>query len=223
MERLSNAAVLLCGTGGVGSWAAEALARAGIRHITIMDPDTVKPSNINRQLCALHSTVGSFKVHVIAQRLKDIAPDAEITTLQQRLEPQDCQQLLDSAKWSCVIDAIDERPPKLALIAACRNQRIPIISSMGAANKMDPAQIRVADISETFGCPLAKIIRKNLRKLGVENGVRVVFSPELPRDEALGPEPEEEGQKRPIGSISFIPAIFGLRCASEAVNLILSK
>lgn len=124
--------------------------------------------------------------------------------------------------WNCVIDAIDERPPKLALIMACRQYGVPIVSSMGAANKMDAGSVCVADISETSGCPLARIMRKSLRKLGVESGVRVVFSPELPGGEAAL-EAESEGEKRPLGTIAYMPAIFGMRCAAEALRIILGE
>ena len=220
MAKLRDASVFLCGVGGVGSWAAEALVRCGIGHLTIMDPDVVKPSNINRQLCALHSTIGRLKVDVLSERLKDISPDTEITALPRRLQPTDCQALIENGDFHCVIDAIDERPPKIALIMACHAQGVPIISSMGAANKMNSSFVRIADISDTSGCSLARIIRKTLRKVGITTGVTVVFSPELPYSE-LGEEAETEGEKRPLGSISYMPAIFGLKCASAAISQIL--
>ena len=219
-DKLAHASVFLCGVGGVGSWAAEALVRCGIGHLTIMDPDVVKPSNINRQLCALHSTIGRLKVDVLTERLKDISPNTEITALPHRLQPQECAELIENGGFSCVIDAIDERPPKISLIMACHVQGVPIVSSMGAANKMSPSSVRVADISDTSGCSLARIIRKTLRKVGISTGVTVVFSPELPYGE-LGEEAETEGEKRPLGSISYMPAIFGLRCASAAISQIL--
>jgi len=220
MAKLAHASVFLCGVGGVGSWAAEALVRGGVGHLTIMDPDVVKPSNINRQLCALHSTIGRLKVDVLAERFKDISPDAEINTIPQRLQPEDCRKLIENGNYTCVIDAIDERPPKISLILACHTQGVPIVSSMGAANKMHPSSVRVADISDTSGCSLARIIRKTLRKVGITTGVTVVFSPELPYGE-LGEEAETEGEKRPLGSISYMPAIFGLNCAAAAINQIL--
>lgn len=219
-EKLANASVFICGVGGVGSWAAEALVRGGVGHLTIMDPDVVKPSNINRQLCALHSTIGRLKVDVLEERLKDISPEAEITVIPQRLQPEDCQKLIENGNYTCVIDAIDERPPKISLIMACYAQGVPIVSSMGAANKMNPSSVRVADISDTSGCSLARIIRKTLRKVGITTGVTVVFSPELPYSE-IGEDAETEGEKRPLGSISYMPAIFGLHCASAAIRQIL--
>ncbi len=222
MAKLRAASVFLCGVGGVGSWAAEALVRGGVGHLTIMDPDVVKASNINRQLCALHSTIGRLKVDVLAERLKDISPETEITAIPKRLQPADCQDIIANGGFSCVIDAIDERPPKLALIAACHLLGVPVVSSMGAANKLRPDDVRVADINETSGCRLARIVRKSLRKEGIETGVRVVFSPELPVNE-LGEASEEEGEKRPLGSISYMPAMFGLHCAAEAVRIILNN
>lgn len=223
MERLANASVFICGTGGVGSWVAEEIARSGIGHITVMDPDVVKPSNINRQLCALHSTIGMKKAEVIASRLSDINPEAEITCLPIRLEPEMCNGLLLENHFDCVIDAIDERPSKLALIEACSKNGIPIISSMGAANKTNASLVTAADISETHGCRLARIIRKSLRHRGIEKGVRVVFSPELSNGETIGDAPEEEGEKKPLGTISYMPAIFGLHCAAEAIRIILKR
>lgn len=217
LSRLRGSTVLLCGVGGVGSWAAEAVIRGGIGHLVMLDPDTVKLSNINRQLCALHSTIGRLKVDVMAERLKDINPEAEIEAMPVRLQPDDCVPLLEKNHFDCVIDAIDERPPKLALIVACKQMGIPVISSMGAANKRDSSCVEVADISESHGCPLARIVRKNLRKMGVESGVRVVYSPELPSEESIAEISEEKGEKRPIGSISYMPAIFGLKCAEEAL------
>jgi tRNA A37 threonylcarbamoyladenosine dehydratase len=219
-DKLANASVFLCGVGGVGSWAAEALVRGGIGHLTIMDPDVVKPSNINRQLCALHSTIGRLKVEVVAERLNDISPSTEITALPHHLQPQECAELIENGNYNCVIDAIDERPPKISLIMACHAQGVPIISSVGAANKMNPSSVRIADISDTSGCCLARIIRKTLRKVGITTGVTVVFSPELPYSE-IGEEAETEGEKRPLGSISYMPAIFGLNCAAAAISQIL--
>ena len=222
-RRLRDASVFVCGTGGVGSWAVEALVRCGVGHLTMMDADTVKPSNINRQLCALHSTLGRNKVEVLAERMRDISPEAAITPLAKHLAPDECRPFLEEHHFDCVIDAIDERPTKLALLEACFCMKLPVISSMGAANKIDPSQVRVADISETCGCPLARLMRKSLHKCGIESGIRVVFSPELPLRETSGNTPEATGEKRPIGTIAFMPAIFGLFCASEAIRLLLDK
>ena len=222
IARLREASVFVCGTGGVGSWAVETLVRCGVGKLVMMDADIVKPSNINRQLCALHSTLGHPKVEVLAERMRDISPEATIIALAKHLAPEECRPFLEEQHFDCVIDAIDERPTKLALLEACYHMKLPVISSMGAANKIDPSQVHVADISETYGCPLARLIRKNLHKRGIESGIRVVFSPELPLRETSGNTPEAAGEKRPIGTISFMPAIFGLHCAAEAVHLLLN-
>lgn len=223
LDRLASSSVFICGVGGVGSWAAEMLARCGIGRVVIMDMDTVKSSNINRQLPALQSTIGRLKVDVMGERLRDINPRAEVRCLPVHLEPQDAGRILEELRPDCVVDAIDERQPKIALLKACVEMGIPVVSSMGAGNKRNPELVRTVDISRTFGCPLAKQIRKNLRKHGVEKGIQVVFSPELPPEDGGLGDAEEEGSRRPVGSISFMPAIFGMHCASTAVKLMLDR
>jgi len=222
---LRQARVLLAGVGGVGSWAAEALVRGGVGHLTMIDYDLIRPSNINRQLHALHSTVGQEKAQTMAARLRDIAPDADLRVRNERLDAATAAQCVADGPWDVVIDAIDERPPKLALLAACFQVGIPVISSMGAANKLLAGDIRVADIADSYGCPLAKVIRKQLKKLGIHRGIRVVFSPEGPvrleNGEFIGSDREEVGERRPLGTISYMPALFGLRSAAEAIETIL--
>ncbi|MDD4539872.1 MAG: tRNA threonylcarbamoyladenosine dehydratase [Lentisphaeria bacterium] len=222
---LRQARVLLAGVGGVGSWAAEALVRGGVGHLTMIDYDLIRPSNINRQLHALHSTVGQDKAQTMAARLRDIAPDADLCVRNERLDATTAAQCVADGPWDVIIDAIDERPPKLALLAACLQAGIPVISSMGAANKLHAGDIRVADIADSYGCPLAKVIRKQLKKLGVGSGIRVVFSPEGPvrleNGEFIGSDREQVGERRPLGTISYMPALFGLRCAAEAIETIL--
>ena len=220
LAALSDSTVFLCGTGGVGSWCAEALVRSGIGHLVMMDDDVVKPSNLNRQLCALTSSIGRQKVEVLAERLRDIAPAAEITPLCRHLTEADVPQFLSEGRFSCVIDAIDERGPKLALIAECVKQGVPVVSSMGAGNKTDAMQIRVADISKTYGCRLARLVRKILHKRGIDGGVSAVFSPEERPESAAFGEAEEDGGKRPIGTICHVTASFGMMCAQEAIRLI---
>ena len=220
-ERLSHATVFLCGVGGVGSWCAEALVRSGIGHLVMMDDDTVKPSNLNRQLCALHSALGRPKVEVLAERLRDIAPDATIEALCEHLTPESCPEIIQKERFTCVIDAIDERKPKLALLAHCVREGIPVVSSMGAGNKQEPSLIQCADLGESHGCRLARLIRKQLRKEGIEKGIRVIFSPEERPDGASFGEAEEEGARRPVGTICHMTGIFGFTCASEAIRLIL--
>lgn len=222
---LRQARVLLAGVGGVGSWAAEALVRGGVGHLTMIDYDLIRPSNINRQLHALHSTVGQEKGQAMAARLRDIAPDADLRVRRERLDAATAAQCVADGPWDVVIDAIDERAPKLALLAACLQTGIPVISSMGAANKLLAGDIRVADIADSYGCPLAKVIRKQLKKLGIDRGIRVVFSPEGPvrleNGEFIGSDREQAGERRPLGTISYMPALFGLRCAAEAIETIL--
>lgn len=224
--RLQQSHVLLCGVGGVGSWAAEALIRAGVGHLCMVDFDTIRPSNLNRQLHALHSTLGQPKVEAMGARLRDINPAAEIEERRLRLTPRLCPELLHERAWTHVIDAIDERPAKIALLSGCLAADIPVISSMGSANKLLSGLIRVGDISETSGCPVAQYLRKQLRRQGIERGLTVVYSPELPvrlSDADLAARsPEQAGEKRPLGTISYLPALFGLRCAAAAVEQIIS-
>jgi tRNA A37 threonylcarbamoyladenosine dehydratase len=224
LARLQQARVLLCGAGGVGSWAAEALIRGAVGHLTIVDYDRVKASNLNRQLQALHSTLGNGKAECLRERLLDIAPQAEIRALNQRLTPENCLELLLSQTWSYVIDAIDERVAKLALLKTCVEERIPVISSMGSGNKLNAGRIQVGDLFQTSGCPLAKLLRKNLKKTGISGAVQVVFSGELPvllSNGRFTGQAEEEAGKRPLGSISYMPALFGLHCAAYVLEKLL--
>ena len=216
--RVRAASVLLCGVGGVGSWAAEALVRCGIGHLTIVDFDTIKPSNLNRQLEALHSTLGKSKCAVLAERLKDIATDCEIVYYEKRLTEENITALLSERKWDAVVDCIDDRMAKLALLEECVRINLRVVSSMGAAGKVEPECITTADISHTDGCPVAKLMRKNLRKRGIERGITCVYSPELPVLYAL---PEAEGERRPLGSLMLVTASFGLRVADAVLRPIL--
>ena len=218
---LREAEVLLCGTGGVGSWAAEALARTAVGHITLVDPDVVRPSNLNRQLCALHSTLGHPKTTVLAERLRDINPDIAVTPSPLRLTPENCAELLLSKRWNCVIDAIDDRPAKLQLLRTCVQNAIPVVSSMGAAGKNDIQAVRVSDISRSKNCRLARAIRKQLHREGITTGIQVVFSEEISGPPASQEEPEQAGDKRPLPSSIFLPAVFGLHCANAAIQTIL--
>ena len=222
LANLSRASVFICGVGGVGSWAAEEIGRSGIGRIAIMDPDTVRPSNINRQLCALHSTLGRLKVEVVAERLRDINPAAEIVSMPERLLPEKAAPILEKGGFDCVIDAIDELPSKIALISECTRRGIPLVSSMGAARKMDPSQIRTADIGATNGDPLARAVRQKLRMQGIRQGVSVVFSPE-PAMASERTEGDEAVARPPLGTISYMPALFGVRCAAEVIRLLLAR
>lgn len=211
IEKLQNAAVAVFGLGGVGSFTAEALARAGIGRLLLIDADTVSVSNINRQLVALHSTVGLPKVDVMAQRIADISPSCRIETYRIFYD-RDTAQQVPLAGVSYVVDAIDSLSSKLLLAQSCVQLGIAEISCMGAGNKLDPTRFEVADISKTSVCPLARRMRTELRKNGIEH-LKVVYSKEPPV-RAAG-----EGQGRPVtGSVSFVPSVAGLILAAEVIK-----
>ena len=228
--------VLICGIGGVGSYAAEALGRAGVGRITLVDCDHICLTNVNRQIHALSSTVGRPKVEVMAERLRDINPDAEIIPVTAFFSRDNAQELLTPAP-DYVLDAIDHFTAKTTLITFCRSRNIPVISSMGAANKLDPTKIHLDDISATRHCRMARSMRKILRQAGIESGVRVVYSTEEHRqldpastshcDSApVCPHRDDrsmrcENRKVILGSISFIPSIFGLTMAGAVVGELL--
>jgi tRNA A37 threonylcarbamoyladenosine dehydratase len=219
ISRLTAARVLVAGIGGVGSFAVEALARAGVGSLTLVDSDTVHPSNINRQLHALTTTVGQPKVGVMAERLLQINPGLQVTPLQELITPDNVSSLLEPG-YDLVLDAIDSFSAKLALLQSCVERRIPVISSMGAAGKLDPTRVQIADIAESQGCRLARKLRKELRRGGISSGVTVIYSDEPCCLERLG-EPEAEGDRRPLGTISYLPATFGLFMASAAIKRLL--
>ena len=214
---LAKAHVFVAGLGGVGAYAAEMLCRAGIGSLTIADADSVQPSNRNRQLLALSSTEGKRKVSLMSERLKDINPDVHIVPVDAYLRDEFTDELL-SVKYDYVVDAIDTLSPKIFLIHRAVMNGLPLVSSMGAGGKMDPAGIRVADFSETFNCNLARILRKRLRRLGVSGGFKAVFSSESPNDDAVVPVENEPNKKNIIGTISYMPAIFGCYCASVVIR-----
>lgn len=222
IERLRSARVILFGLGGVGGYTAEALARSGIGHIDLVDDDTVSLTNLNRQMLALHSTIGKYKVDVAAQRIRDIDPTIEVRTYKTFFLPETADQF-DFAQYDYVIDAIDTVTGKLALIAKAKEAGVPVISCMGTGNKLDPTAFRVADISKTSGCALARIMRKECGKRGIK-GVKVVFSEELPMEpfEIAGdsPEPQRQGSSRRAlpGSTAFVPGTAGLIMAGEVIK-----
>lgn len=219
---LDSARVLLVGVGGVGSYAAEALVRAGVGNLTLIDGDVVQPSNINRQLHALTTTIGLPKVAVMAERLQLINPALHVSPQQLVVTPEDIPQLLAEA-FDLVLDAIDSFDAKLALISGCVERGIPVIASMGAAGKLDPARIRCADLAESQGCRLARKLRKLLRREGVTSGVRVIYSDEAFASHGFGEKEPEGDARRPMASISYLPAMFGLQMAAEAVRLLIKK
>lgn len=222
LDRLRRAHVLVVGLGGVGAYAAEMIARAGVGRMTIADADTVAATNINRQLVALHSTVGRPKAEVLAERLRDIDPAIELTVLNRFIKDEATYELLDAAPYDYVVDAIDTLSPKLALILAALERGLPLVSSMGAGAKTDPTQLEIADISKTHHCPLAHMLRKRLHKAGVRRGFRAVFSPEPMREGAMI-LCEEQNKKSNVGTISYLPALFGIGCASVAIRGIIGE
>lgn len=221
VERLQNANILVVGLGGVGGFAAEFIARAGVGKMTIVDGDTVDITNINRQLPALHSTIGKAKTEVISQRLLDINPYLQLTALHQFLNPENMETLLDGQDFDYILDCIDSVSPKIELIKAARKRKIKLVSAMGAGGKTDPSMVMVRDISKTNNCFLAKQIRKRLRKENINKGFRCVFSNEIQAEDSLKMTDGSQFKKSFYGTMSFMPAIFGLYAAAEAINHIL--
>lgn len=217
LGRIRQAHVLVVGLGGVGAYAAEMIARAGVGRMTLADADVVNETNINRQLVALHSTVGRQKAEVLAERLRDINPAIELAVINRYIKDEETYTLLDAAPYDYVVDAIDTLSPKLALIAAALERRLPLVCSMGAGAKMDPTKLEIADISRTHHCPLAHMLRKRLHKLGIRSGFRAVFSPEPIREGAMI-LCEEQNKKSNVGTISYIPPLFGIGCASVVIR-----
>lgn len=217
LARLRSANVLVVGVGGVGAYAAEMIVRAGVGRMTIADADKVSETNINRQLVALHSTVGREKCEVLAERLRDINPDIELKMVNRFIKDSETDTLLDSEKFDYVVDAIDTLSPKLALIKGALDRGIPLVSSMGAGAKTDPTLMEIKDIAKTHHCPLAHMLRKRLHKIGIKRGFRAVFSPEPVREGAMI-LCEEQNKKSNVGTISYIPALFGIGCASVVIR-----
>ena len=209
-EKLRNSSVLLFGVGGVGSYVAEALARAGVGTLTLVDNDIVDVTNINRQIQALHSSIGRPKAQVMAERIRDINPDCNVTAVECFFMPDTSEQF-DFSEYDYVVDAIDTVTGKLAVIEKAYRQNVPVISSMGTGNKLDSSAFRIERIEKTRVCPLAKVMRKELRSRGIE-GVKVLYSEEEPI--------KHQGGKTP-GSISFVPSAAGLMIAGQVVRDIL--
>lgn len=209
MNYLSGCHVLVVGLGGVGAYAAEQLCRAGIGKMTIVDADTVNESNLNRQLPALRSTIGHPKAEVVAQRLLDINPELELTVHNEFIRDERTEAILDEANYQFVVDAIDSLSPKVFLLYHALRRQIPVVSSMGAGAKTDPSQVRIADISKTQNCALAKAVRKRLRTLGVNKGIAAVFSTEMANPDAVIEVDDEQCKRTTTGTISYMPALFG--------------
>ncbi len=217
-EKLQQASVLVVGLGGVGGIAAEMIVRAGIGKITVADGDIFERSNRNRQIGALLSTSGRSKAEVMAERLLDINPDLKLRSVHAFLRDDSMSELLDSEKYDCVLDAIDSLSPKVQLLLHCIRKNIPVVSCMGSGSRLNPELVRCTDISKTEHCPLARAVRQRLRKNGVKNGVDVIFSEELPvAGSVIGCNRTEDG-KTVLGTISYMPAVFGCHCAAAVIR-----
>ena len=220
LEKLRNSNVLVVGMGGVGSFAAEFIARSGVGKMTIVDGDTVDITNVNRQLPALHSTVGQPKVKIVGDRLMDINPELQLTRIQEFLSPERAFELV-SPEYDYVLDCIDSITPKLNLILAAKRKRVRVISNMGAGGKMLASKVVVKDISKTDVCPLAKVIRKRLKKEGISSGVKAVFSVEKPDESSLKMTDGSNFKKSFFGTNSWMPALFGLHAAETVIKQLL--
>lgn len=217
-ERLRRAHVLVVGLGGVGAYAAEMICRAGVGQMTIVDADTVQPTNINRQLPALHSTMGLKKAEILEARFRDINPDLKLKVLPLFLKDENIPELLDAASYDFVVDAIDTLAPKCHLIAETLKRRIRIVSSMGAGAKSDITQVRFADLWDTYHCGLSKAVRKRLQKMGIKRKVPVVFSTEQADPNAVLLTEEEMNKKSTCGTVSYMPAVFGCYLAEYVIR-----
>ena len=226
LARLRAARVLVAGLGGVGGYAAEALGRAGIGRLTLLDHDVVSPSNLNRQLLALHSTLGRPKVELMAERLRDIDPTLELTPLGQFLQPEAAETLLTAAPYDYVADCIDSIACKAALVASCQHRGVPVISALGAGNCLDVTRVRVAPLNQTQMCPLARELRRRLRALDAPLNYPVVYSDE-PRRPPLPHRPvggDTPGRPRAVnGTIAYLPALFGVMLAGFIVRRLLGE
>jgi tRNA A37 threonylcarbamoyladenosine dehydratase len=218
VERLMSRHVLVVGLGGVGGICAEMIARAGIGRMTIIDADVVDLSNCNRQIPALHSTEKQLKAAVMADRLRDINPAIELTVLPEYIKDERTNDILRAGQFDYAVDCIDTLSPKAYFIKACLDMQIPIVSSLGAGGKVDPTRVRIADISETYQCNLARYVRKKLHRMGIRKGVKVIFSDEAADASKIIETEKAFPKKSIIGTISYMPAIFGCMAASVVVR-----
>lgn len=217
LEKLMNAHVLVVGMGGVGSFAAEFICRNGVGEMTIVDGDIVDPSNRNRQLPALATTHGQSKAGLMAERLMAINPELKLHVIKEFIRPEAVEAILE-APFDYVVDAIDSVSPKLTFMKAAYTKGLKLVSSMGAGGKMDPTQLRVADISKTYNCPFAQQVRKQLKKEGIYKGIKVVFSPEENNKESLMMTDGSNFKKSAYGTMSYLPATFGATAASVVIR-----
>jgi tRNA A37 threonylcarbamoyladenosine dehydratase len=217
LQKIRQSHILIAGLGGVGGYVAEQLCRAGIGKLTLVDSDVVQPSNRNRQIIALTSTEGKPKTQVIAARLKDINPEIEIAVIDEFLNEENIPRLLEN-QYDYIVDAIDTLTPKVALLAWAVKKSFKIVSSMGSGGKLDPSKIVVADISKSNHCKFAYIVRKYLHKQGIFEGIRVVYSAEPVPEEAIIVTDGAGNKRSIVGTISYMPAIFGCYCAAEVIR-----
>ena len=220
---LENSHVLVVGVGGVGAYSAEMLCRAGVGKLTLVDGDKIETSNRNRQLPALLSTEGEWKTEVLKKRFLDINPQLQITAMNEFLSGEKTKEVLETAKYDYVVDAIDTISPKIFLILETLNQNIPLVSAMGAGGKIDPSKVQVADISKTYQCALASSIRKRLKKHGITKGFKAVFSTETPLEDASREDNNSQFKRTTLGTISYMPAVFGCWCASVCIEGLINR
>lgn len=217
LEKLRESDVLVVGLGGVGAYAAEMICRAGIGRMTVADGDVVHTTNRNRQLLALRETEGMSKAALMGHRLREINPSIELTVIDEYLKDERMVEILDKG-FDYVVDAIDTLSPKLFLIYHSVQRKIPVVSSMGAGGKFDPLQVSVSDISQTTNCPLARILRKRLHRLGIREGITAVYSPETVDKSKVVSSKGEPNKASTVGTISYMPALLGIACASVVIR-----
>lgn len=220
LSRLRNAHVLVVGLGGVGGYAAEQLCRAGVGRLTLVDGDVVSASNLNRQLIALSSTIGQSKAELFRQRFLDINPDCKVMALQEFLRDERTVELLQSEQYDCLVDCIDTLSPKVFLLYHAHSLGIPTVSSMGSGGRLDPSQVHAVDIAKSHTCPLAAMVRKRLHHMGVYTGIRVVFSTEKVPSHAMVEDPSDN-HLTTIGTISYMPPLFGCIIAAEVIKILI--
>ena len=223
LERLKSAHVLVVGLGGVGAYAAEQICRAGVGKMTIVDGDKINVTNSNRQLLSMKSTLGKLKAEVMADRLKNINPELDLKCIPEFIRDERMKEILKEAQYDYVIDAIDTLSPKIYLICHSLNLGLNIVSSMGTGGKYDPSLVEVSDISKSYNCKLARMLRKKLHQLGIRTGFKVVFSPEVVSKQAVYLTEGEQNKKSNVGTISYMPPVFGCFCASVAIQHMIGK
>jgi len=217
LKKLQKSKVLVVGLGGVGAYAAEMICRSGIGSMTIVDGDQIHISNMNRQFLALKSSIGKPKAVLMGERLRDINTELNLTVIGEYIKDDRMVEILDYG-YDYVVDAIDTLSPKIYLLVHSLNRKYQVVSSMGSGGKFDPLQIRISDFSETTGCTLARILRKRLHKLGIREGFKAVWSPETIDKEKIIPVAGEANKASIVGTISYMPAAFGIACASVVIR-----